>query len=51
MKKSTTTLSKCLEQVFVLAQKQECFADELPEVLKDNFNAFIVGKTVSFKEN
>lgn len=51
IKTANITLKECLQQVEVLASKSECFIDELPEVLKEDFNLFIRGHTISVKDN
>jgi hypothetical protein len=48
---AVTTLADCLQEVAVLASKNECFIDEVPEILKDDFNNFIMGHTLTSKEN
>jgi len=51
LKIANITLSECLHQLSVLCTKDECFVDEVPEVLQEDFKKFLIGHTLSLKEN
>lgn len=51
LKISDITIAECLHQLSVLCTKDECYVDEVPEVLQEDFKNFLVGHTLSLKEN
>lgn len=51
LKIANITLSECLHQLALLCKKDECFVDKVPEVLQEDFNTFLIGHTLSLKEN
>ena len=47
IKKATISLKECLSQIEQLRHLENCYVDMIPEMLQDDFNNFIVGKTLS----
>lgn len=44
------TLNDCLLHLKTMAEQSFAFTDEIPEVLKEDFNEFVTGKTLSISE-
>ncbi len=51
MKTANITLTQCIETLKSLCDKEIVYVDEVPEILQEDFNNFIIGKTLSLSEN
>ncbi|WP_395076341.1 hypothetical protein [Flavobacterium sp.] len=51
LKIADISLQECLSKIKNLASQENCFIDEIPEILKEDFNNFIFGHTLSTLNN
>ena len=41
------SFQECLDKIKNLARQENCFIDDIPKILKEDFDNFIVGHTLS----
>jgi hypothetical protein len=50
MKTANITLQQCINKLRELAASETVYVDQIPEVLQEDFRAFMVGKTYSMHQ-